>query len=90
MKLKRKSSARIKKRYIETGVSDLVSVKKALIEYLGVNGWAKASPQFFHRDGKVIIAIRREMIDDVRAGLELANPLIKVKNVSGTLKGLEK
>lgn len=65
-------------------------VEKAILEFLGTLGYAKASPQWIKVDGKFVLAINREEIDRVRAALTLSKKQVIVKRVSGTLKGLGK
>ena len=84
---KLKPSLRDKKRYILLNERKEV-VEKVILDYIGILGWAKATPRFLNIDGKIILVIRREEIDDVRAAFELGN--INVLRVSGTLKGLKK
>ncbi len=56
---------------------------------MGTLGVARASPVFLqHATGKVILAVRREEIVDVRAALELSQTPLRVIKISGTLKGL--
>jgi len=91
MKLKLKSSARIKRRYILSDSRDKEEIEKIILDYLGILGWAKASPIFLkNRDGGIIFAIDRKEVDNVRAAFEISNSKIKIIRVSGTLKGLEK
>ena len=80
------SSLRTKKRYlfIQGKKED---VEKAILDYLGILGWGKASPVFVESKN-LILAINREEIENVKAALELAD--LKVLRVSGTLKGLKK
>ena len=88
--LKLKSSARQGKRYIllEGKKED---VEKAILEYLGILGYAKASPFFVKNKGNsVILAIDRKEIDKVRGAFAISSDKIKVLKVSGTLKGLSK
>ena len=66
-------------------------VEYAILEYIGVLGWANAAPVFVSSDNdKIIVAVNREALTDVRAALALAKDNLKVLKVSGTLKGLEK
>lgn len=66
-------------------------VEKAILEYTGVLGWAKASPSFAKNENKkLILSINREEINNVRAAFELSPLNIKILRVSGTLKGLGK
>lgn len=66
-------------------------VEGAILEYIGVLGWANAAPVFVpsHED-KVIVAVNREALTNVRAALALAKDELDVLRVSGTLKGLGK
>ena len=58
---------------------------------VGVLGWANAAPVFVpSSDGKIILAVNREALNDVRAALALARERIEVLRVSGTIKGLGK
>lgn len=88
--LKLKSSARDSKRYLLIkGLRS--SVEKAILEYIGVLGWAEASPIFINeRADEVVLGVNREALTNVRAALVLAKDTLKVLRVSGTLKGLEK
>ena len=87
MKLKSKPTGRIKKRYIflEGKKED---IEKAIMDYLGILGYARAAPQFVQgKEAKLILSIDRKELSNVRAAFELYGN-IKVKRVSGTLKGL--
>jgi RNase P/RNase MRP subunit POP5 len=95
MKLKLKPSATISRRYLllEGGSRD--SIEKIILDYVGVLGWARASPMFVDirkekLRGKVILAIERGSLDEIRAAFEMSREKIKIIRVSGTLKGLEK
>jgi RNase P/RNase MRP subunit POP5 len=58
-------------------------IEKAILDYIGILGFSKASPVFISKD---VFAVNREMINEIRAALALAE--IKIKRVSGTIKGL--
>ena len=83
---KLKPSLRDKKRYILLNEKKEV-IERVVLDYLGILGWAKAAPRFLDIDGKTVLAIKREEIDNVRAAFELGN--IKILRVSGTIKGLK-
>ena len=85
-----KSSARDSKRYILIkGLRS--SVEKAILEYIGVLGWAEAAPVFVSEiAGEGIVCVNREALNNVRAALALAKDTLTVLRVSGTLKGLGK
>ncbi len=90
MKLKVKSSDRIKRRYLllEGKDSGRDRVEKVVLDYIGILGWARAKPVFVNGKGKTILAIERKSLNEVRAGFELCKEDIKIVRVSGTLKGL--
>jgi RNase P/RNase MRP subunit POP5 len=88
MKLKIKPSDKIKRRYLLLEAKSKTEVEKVILDYIGILGWAKASPLFVSDSEKVILAIERKSLTDVRAAFELSPAKIKVLRVSGTLKGL--
>lgn len=94
MALKLKASARINRRYLLIGAEESAErVRQALLEALGEIGFAKASPMFVKSknfNGKIILAVARGELENVRAAIELSKDKIKVLKVSGTLKGLGK
>ena len=66
-------------------------IEKNILDYVGVLGWAKAAPFFAgQKEGKFILAISRESLNDVRSAFELSKENIKILKVSGTIKGLDK
>ena len=78
-----KPSMRENKRYLEIEAGK-EAVEKAILDYIGILGYSKASPVFISNN---ILAVNRESLDSVRASLSLAR--IKIKRVSGTIKGLK-
>lgn len=62
-------------------------VEKAILEFIGVLGYAKASPMWV---AKNILAVNREEADKVRASFVVCEKNIEVAKVSGTIKGLGK
>ncbi|MBI2451816.1 hypothetical protein HYV50_01920 [Candidatus Pacearchaeota archaeon] len=95
MSLKLKPSARIKKRYLLIEATSKEEIEKAILDGIGILGWAKAAPFFVNLfknkekfKDKFILAINRKEIDSVRASFELSQDKIKILRVSGTLKGL--
>ena len=80
-----KPSIREHKRYLLLkGKFSKKEVEEAVLNYIGVLGYSKASPMWI---SDKIFAINREMINDVRGSFSLVEN-IDVENVSGTLKGL--
>ena len=93
MKLKIKPSAKIKRRYLLIQASSKEDVEKTMLEYLGVLGWAKATPVFVQPLKKnlqqsYILSVDRKELSNIRAAFELSHDKIKIIRVSGTLKGL--
>jgi len=62
---------------------DRGKIEKAVLDYVGILGFAKASPLWVKKN---ILAVDRKEAEKIKAGLELAD--IEVKRVSGTLRGL--
>ena len=84
-----KPSARANRRFILIR-GTRSNIEKAILEYIGVLGWAKAAPVFVSEvTDRVVMAVNRESITNVRAALALAKDTLHVLRVSGTLKGLE-
>ena len=89
MNLKLKPSSKIKRRYLLLEANSKEEIEKAILDYIGILGWASSSPFFIQlKENKIILAIDRKEINNVRAALELSKLNIKIKKVSGTLKGL--
>ena len=87
-KLKLKPSARDKRRYLLIRAGN-TAIEKAILDYIGVLGFAKAGYMKVKSvGGKTIGSVVRGSLNEVVAGLGLAG--IKVERVSGTLKGLSK
>lgn len=70
------------RRYLLVDV-DKELIEKAILDYIGILGFAKASPVFISKN---IFSVNRQSMDGVKAGLLLAG--IRVKKISGTIKGL--
>jgi RNase P/RNase MRP subunit POP5 len=93
MKLKSlKPSMRENKRYLLVRGSSLSKdkIEKAILEFIGVNGMSKTGLEFIKSDnGKMIIAVNREMMDNVRASLCVYKDKMSVEKVSGSVKGVK-
>ena len=98
--LKLKASEREKKRYLlfEVETSDEKKaqdiIERAIFDFLGVLGYAKASPLIIKtkkRSKKImgIIAINRKELDNVKSAFCFSGDNISVKRVSGSLKKLK-
>ena len=88
-RLKLRPSARDKRRYFLVGASN-AKVEAAILEYVGVLGFAKSaymkvsSADF---KGKTVGSCLVKSLEDVRAALAFVG--IRIEKVSGTLKGLK-
>lgn len=84
--LKIEHTQRMNRRYLLVDAGEQ-KVKEAILEYVGILGWARASPVFVKESGRDVVTINREEINDIRAALTFGK--INVLKVSGTLKGLK-
>jgi RNase P/RNase MRP subunit POP5 len=83
-------SKRLKKRYLLFENGNKEEIEKIILDYVGILGWAKATPIFVEDNDSIILAIDRKMIDEIRASFEMSDTEIKIIGVSGTIKGLDK
>lgn len=91
MKLKLKPSARLNRRYLLLKAKNKEVVEKAILEYIGVLGWARAAPVFVKAESdEFILAVERKSLQEIRAAFEMSQEIIKVAKVSGTLAGLKR
>lgn len=89
-RLKLKPSARDKRRYFLVGAGN-AKVEAAILEYIGVLGFAKSAyMKVSSKDfkGKTVGSCLVKSLEDVRASLAFVG--IRIEKVSGTLKGLKK
>lgn len=88
--LKLKSSSKESKRYLLIKGSRK-NVEEAILEFIGVLGWAKASPFFVSEvSDELVLCVNNKELNNVKAALALAKENLKILRVSGTLKGLNK
>lgn len=91
MTLKSKPSDKIRRRYLLLVAESKDEVERAILDYIGILGWAKAMPFFVKQQGnKLILAVERKALNEVRAAFELYPGNIRILRVSGTMKGLKK
>lgn len=87
-----KPSHREKKRYLllEGKDANQENIEEAVLDYIGILGYAKASLKIITevRD-KIILAINRKELDKVRTAFLLSGKKIQIKKVSGSLKKLK-
>lgn len=81
---------REKKRYLLLEGKNLqANVEKAILDYVGVLGYSKAVPTWIKiGKEKGVLSINRASLNDVRTSLVLDKNKIRIKKVSGTLRGL--
>ena len=88
-RLKLKPAHRENRRYLVINCDLNEKVEKAILEYLGVLGFAKSGYMFVKKKGsKIVGSCVREELEKVKAAFVMTG--ISVGKVSGTLKGLEK
>jgi hypothetical protein len=85
MKLKLKSAQRDNRRYLLIDAEN-DKIEKAILDYIGILGFAKSAYVCVKKGAKTIGSVRRESLNDVKAAFALAG--LRVERVSGTLKGL--
>lgn len=89
--MKLQPSLQSKRRYLLIRGAGKEEIEQAILDYVGILGWAKAAPFFIGGEGKeIILAVERKEIDNIKAALALSAEKINVIRVSGTLKGLGK
>jgi len=87
-----KPSHREKKRYLLVKGKDAnkKTVDEAILEYIGVLGFAEASPQVIKGSKeKVIISINRKSLEKVRASFVMSGKDLEVIRVSGSVGKLK-
>ena len=80
-------SARDNRRYFICNSQEKEKIEKAILEYIGVLGFARANFMFLDMNGKIVGSCKRESLEEIRASLAWKG--IKIQRVSGTIKGLE-
>ena len=93
MKLKIKASAKIKRRYLLLQASGTEAVEQAILEYIGILGWATASPVWVALKSDreaLVLSVAADALVNVRAAFAASPAGIRVVKVSGTLAGLQR
>ena len=90
-----KPSHREHKRYLLISGRDASkeNIEEAILKFIGVLGYAKASPQFVKADkpglkDKMVLAINRSELDKVRASFLLSGKDMRIERVSGIIRKL--
>ncbi len=87
--MKLRPSMRSNKRYVLAQIQNKEDIKKAVVDYLGVLGLAKMNLISVKKEGdKILFALDRTEVDNLRAAIECSNFDIKILRVSGTIKGI--
>jgi RNase P/RNase MRP subunit POP5 len=86
-----KPSHREKKRYllIKGEDADKKIIESVILEFIGVLGYAKASPKFLKNEKGLVLAVNRKAVDKIRSSFLMSGKDVKIKKVSGTIKGLK-
>ncbi len=87
-----KPSHREKKRYVLIKGRDASKkiIEEVILEFVGVLGFAEASPQVVKSaQGQIVLAINRGSLDKIRASFLMGGKDLEIVRVSGTLKKLK-
>ncbi len=87
-----KPSHREKKRYLLVKGKDANKkvVEEAILEFIGVLGFAEASPQVIKSEnGKMVLSINRDLLDKVRASFLMCGKNLEIVKVSGSVKNVK-
>ena len=86
-----KPSHREKKRYLLIKGKDVSRkiIEEVILEFIGVLGFAEASPQVIESiNGRIILAVNRNSLDKIRASFLMSDKDLEIVKVSGALKKL--
>lgn len=93
-----KPSHREHKRYLLISGSDANPrvIEEAILGFVGILGYAKATPSFVKASeknagkfrGKLVLAINRKELENIRASLVFSGKQVVIERVSGTIRGL--
>lgn len=87
--IKQPKSLQLRRRYLLIETTNKEIIEKAILNGIGSIGYARTKPLFVNTNNKeIVLAIERKSLNEIRACFELSNSGIKIKRVSGTLKGL--
>jgi len=89
--IKQPKSLQLRRRYLLIESADKNLIEKVILEGIGYLGYSKALPEFVdcQENNKMILAINREALNNIRTCFELSQTKLKILKVSGTLKGLD-
>ena len=89
---KLKPSHRERKRYLLIQGKDISkeNINKSILEFVGVLGFAEASPKIIKETNKqIILAINRESLEKVRTSFLMSGKDLNIVKVSGMIGKLE-
>jgi len=87
-----KPSHREKKRYLLVKGKDASNknIEEAVLEFIGVLGYAEASPQVIKSGkNKIVLAINRGSLDKIRTSFFMSKKDMKIEKVSGSVKNVK-
>ena len=87
-----KPSHREKKRYLLIKGKDATkkNIDETILEFIGVLGFAEASPHIIKSEkGKIILAINRKSLDKIRASFVMSKKDLQIVKVSGAIGNLK-
>lgn len=87
-----KSSHREKKRYllIRGKDADKKIIEDAILEFIGVLGFAEAGPQIIKQNkNEIILAVNRNSLDKIRTSFLMSGENLEIIKVSGVLNKLK-
>jgi len=88
---KLKPSHRERKRYLLVKGEDVSkeNLNKAILEFVGILGFAEASPKVIKEKNKeIILAVNRESLDKIRTSFLMSGKDLKIVKVSGMINKL--
>jgi len=87
-----KPAHREKKRYllIKGNDANKKAIEETILEFIGVLGWAEASPQIIKDEkNSIILSINRKALDKIRTSFVMSNKDLQIVRVSGAIKNLK-
>ena len=86
-----KPAHREKRRYLLISGKDAnkKEIEEAILKFIGILGYAKASPMIVKQtEKKIVLSINRSELEKVRASFVLSGKDIKIEKVSGIIRKL--
>ncbi len=85
-----KPSHRENKRYLSLIGKDVTkeNIDNCILEFIGILGYAEASPRLLKNEKGIILAINHKSLDKIRTCFLMSEKDIRIERVSGTIKKL--